>query len=71
MGLQAGVDVERRRRERPQRRRDRRAERHVEVAPAEDLHLDLVAGHLGMLQVGGVGDALAVLVDEDRINDRI
>ena len=69
--LEPGVNVERRGSEGAQRRRDRRAERHVQVAGAEALHLELVAGHARELQAAGEGDALALAIDVDRVEDRV
>ena len=71
MGLQPGVDVEGRRGEGPQGGRDRRAERYIQVAEAKHLHLDGVTGDFRRVQAAGSGDALAVLVHEDRVEQRI
>ena len=55
-----------------ERGRDRRPERHVQVAEAEALHLERVAGHAGETQVcARDGDALAVLVHVDRVEERV
>ena len=53
-------------REGPQRGRHRRRNGDVQVAEAEHLHLDGVAGHAGRVQAGRQGQSLAVLVHEDR-----
>ena len=71
MSLHAGVNIERSQREGAQRRRDCRAERHVRRAEAEDLHLKGVASDFRRVEIAGPGNALAVLIDEDRPEHRI
>src|ERR1043165_8741878 len=69
--LQAHVDVERRGRERTQCSADRRSAGHVEMAGAEALHFELVTRDAGEVQTIGLGNAFAVLVHVDWIEDRI
>jgi hypothetical protein len=54
-----------------QRGRERRPERHVQVAPAEGLHLQVVADDARPFQAAGEGNPLAVGIDKDRVEDRV
>src|SRR5437899_9257123 len=69
--LQAGMDVKGGRGKSSQRGRDGRPRRNVQMAETENLHLESIACYTRKPQAGGRRNSPAILVHEDRVENRI